>query len=455
MTTRILLVKPDVKYPVKKQGEHGDVGIPLGLMYLAGYVRDHNDTEVAIRDYRLEHAQGKPRDLEQDLAEFDVIGVSACTVESPDGLKILEQAKKMGKTTVMGGLFPTFNRESVLETGFMDYVVRGEGELGLSDLVRALQGKTPLEQTKGVSFVREETIIDNPDQPLIEDLDSLSPAYDLINVGDYQEFTSTAPIYSARGCPMTCKFCTLNEMWRFKHRARSYESILQELEMLKELGFDRVHFKDETVTVNRKYTKGLFREIERANLGLSFKAKSRINHVEEGLVRQMVRAGLDTIHTGVESVSENALQLMDKGYKPEDIARAFEIVLGNGSQINPVYMFSWEGETPSDLVANSRFIEQMGKRKGVISYISFVTPHPGTGLEDHPGFRVLTRDYSRYTHKQPVAVPVSLGENGLRLMIDAYHGVTQAIGMRYVNPRINEEYLKTLELRLKGGKIAA
>jgi len=456
MTTKILLTKPEVKYPVEKHGSGGDVGIPLGLMYLAGYARDNNDCEVSIKDYRLERTQGKPRNLERDLADFDIVGTGACTSESPDALHILETAHSMGKITVAGGLYPTFNRQSVLGTGFVDYVVRGEGEKAFSDLIKVINGRLSLEQARGISFIRNGQVVDTPDQPLLEDLDSLElPAYDLINARDYQHLNTTAPIYSARGCPMTCKFCTINEMWRFKHRARSYDSIIGELEFLKGLGFDRVNFKDETVTVNRKWTQGLFEEIEKANLGMKLKAKSRINHIEPDLVRQMVKAGVDTIHTGVESVSGKTLELMDKGYRPELIEGAFETVLDNGININPVYMFSWQGETPEDLKANADFIKRMGSKDRVITYISFVTPHPGSGIEHDSGLQVLTEDLSRYTHKQPVAVPLSLGKNGLRMMVDEYHRVTEAIGMQHVNPRVDGEYLKTLELRLKGGKIAA
>jgi len=457
MTTRLLLVKPDVKYPVKKQGSGGDVGVPLGLLYLGAYARQYNDVEVRVKDYRLDHALGKPRNLEQDFNRENIIGTGACTAESPDALNILKQAKKQEKITVMGGLYSTFNIDSVLNTGHVDYVVRGEGEKGLSNLLRALEGKISLEEAKGISYKKDGRIVHNPDQPLIEDLDSLPmPAYDLIPVHEYIKFGS-APIYSARGCPLTCKFCTLNEMWRFKHRARSFDNILQEIEMVKSFGFKRAHFKDETLTINRKRAIGLFKEIERANLGLSYKGKSRINNIDEEIVQQGVRAGLDTIHTGVESISQETLRRMGKGVNVNSVRRAFDIVLNNGANINPVYMFSWIGETEQDLLDNSRFIKEMGQRKGVITYISFTTPHPGSGIENEVGLEILTKDYSRYTHKQPVAVPRSLGKNGLRLMVDQYHGLAESIGMQHVNPQIDPQYLnKILTREMKGGlEIAA
>ena len=459
MTAKLLLAKPDVKYPVKKQGAWGDVGVPLGLLYLGAYVRENNNVDVTVKDYRLNHALGKVRNLEKDMANVDIVGVGACTSEVPDALNILKQAKQMGKITIMGGIYPTFNINSVLDTGYVDYIIRGEGEIGLSGLLGAIGGKIPLNKVKGISFKRNDQTINNPNQELIENLDDLPmPAYDLVSMQDYAKLTS-ASIYSARGCPMTCKFCTLNDMWRFRHRKRSPENIIKELEMLKGFGFERVNFKDETVTIDKKRAMELFKEIEKANLGMSYKAKSRINQIDEKLLKQMIRAGLNTIHTGVESVSQNSLKSMGKEINADYIRNAFDIVLNNGININPVYLFSWIGETKQDLLRNAQFIEEQGKRKGVISYISFLTPHPNSNIDNDSGLEILTNDLSRYNHKQPVAVPKSLGQDGLKLMVDLYHQITENIGMQGFNPKIDPEYLEEIlnkqKNSLKGGLLEA
>lgn len=454
MTTKILLAKPDIKYPVKKQGVWGDVGVPLGILYLGAYVRENNTTEIRIKDYRLDHALGKKRNLEEDINKVDVVGVGACTSEVPDALNILKQSKKMGKITVMGGIYPTFNSGEVLNTGYIDYVVRGEGEIGFSKLLKSLNGKIPLTEVNGISFKRNGQIITNPDQELIENLDELPmPAYDLVSMEDYARFTS-APIYSARGCPMTCKFCTLNDMWKFKHRKRSPENVIKELEMLKTFGFDKINFKDESITLDRKRAIELFRAIEKANLGMEYKAKSRITQVDDELLSQMARAGLNTIHTGVESVSQNSLRSMGKGINADYIQKSFDAILNKGINVNPVYLFSWIGESKGDLLRNVQFIERQGKRKGVITYISFITPHPNSKIDNLNGLEILTDDFSRYNHKQPVAIPASLGSDGLRFMVDLYHQVAENIGMQDYNPKVDQEYLEEILNKresLKGG----
>lgn len=456
MIARLVLTKPDVKYPVKRQGVWGDVGVPLGLLYLGAFVRENNNVDVSVRDYRLEHALGKTRNFERDFSNANAVGAGACTCESPDALHILKQAKRMGKTTIMGGLYATFNAYDVLNTGFVDFVVRGEGESALSDLLKALNNKMPLDEVKGISYRKNGRVVHHPDQELIEDLNSLPiPAYDLIPVDEYVRFT-TAPIYAGRGCPRTCKFCTLNEMWSFKHRKRSFDNILREIKMLRDFGFKRVHFKDENIALDRNWAIGLFRELEKAQLGVRFKAKSRINQIDEELLQQMMRAGLDTIHTGVESVSQKTLDRMGKEINQASIKSSFDLMLKNGCKVNPVYLFGYPGETEQDLRTNAEFIREIGQRQGVITYISFMTPHPGSSIEwqEIAEMDILTRDYSRYTHKQPVAVPISLlGMGGLMLMVEQYHEIVEHTGMQDVNPRIDPAYLEqVLKTRTSSAK---
>lgn len=439
MVKRVLLTKPIVRFPVKKQGQGGDVGIPLNLLYLAAHLRENSSVEVDIKDYRLEQAQGRERDLRRDFEDYDVIATGACTVESPDADHMLHVAKNMGKTTVYGGLYPTFNDERVLSSGVVDYVVRGEGELPFTNLINALNGKGDPTSVSGTSLVRNGIVIQNKRANSVEDLDRLPlPAYDLVSLGEYVPFTSGS-IYSSRGCNMGCNFCSLNKMWGYSYRHRSVDNILEELEILKNAGFERVHFKDESVTLDPRFAGDLFGALQSANFGLKYKVKSRINQVSPELLEQMVLAGVDTVHTGIESISSEELKRIQKGVSVDSIKRNVNEILGAGLRLNPVYIFGLPGQTVTDLEETSEFIYEVGSNPNVITYISFMTPHPGTVSED--GLRVLTGDFSRYTHKQPVCFPESLGYSGFRRMIDKYHDLSERTNTVAVNPPVNKTYL--------------
>lgn len=446
MNRRVALVKPEVAYPVKKQGYAGDVGIPLGLLYLAGYVREHNGADVRIIDQRLQRSLGNSQGLEDAIGDAEIVGVGACTAEAPGAFQVMCKAKRLGRITIMGGIYPTFNTEEVLRSGVVDYVVRGEGELGFSKLLKAIDGKMRFEEVPGLTFLRDGSIFHTSATEMVKDLNTIPmPAYDLIPMETYAQM-SPAAIYAARGCPKACEFCTLNELWDFKYRKRSIDNVLTELQLFKEYGFKRVHFKDETITLNQRWCGELFDAIGNANLGISYKVKSRIDGINDPLLKRMKLGGVDTIHTGIETTSQTNLNSMSKQITVKEIESAFDMLQQNGLKINPVYLFGWIGQTEEDLNRDAEFIAKTAQRGNVITYISFLTPHPGSHLTRimNGDLIVLSRDYARYTHKQPVAVPRSLGREGLDLMVKEYHHLREACNAKDVNPIIDESYLQSV-----------
>ncbi|MBU2638331.1 MAG: B12-binding domain-containing radical SAM protein [Nanoarchaeota archaeon] len=440
---KVLLTTPLVKHPVKRIGAAGEVGIPAGLLYLAAYVREHNPKiEVNIQTNRLNQYKGIERNMERDFANYDVIATGACTSEYPDALLMLRKAKEKGKITVMGGIFPTTNAEFVLNSGVVDYVIRGEGEATFLELVRKISEEVETRDIEGLSFMKEGQILHNSDRELIEDIDSIPiPAYDLVDMKTYAQIT-TGPIYSARGCAKSCKFCTLNEHWKYRYRARSIQNVVAEIELLRDYGFKRIHFKDEILTVDRKRAIELFKRLQ--EYGLQFKGKSRIDTIDEELLGVMCNGGLDTLQFGIENISQKALNSMRKGIKSTDIKRTVEMVRAY-CNINPVFLFGWGGETQDTLLENSAYIEEVGIKERVIPYISFMTPHPGSQQVANPELEILTHDFNYYTHKLPIAVPRSLGSQGLRMMIAYFNYLSSITGTAHLNPPIQEDYIERVE----------
>lgn len=443
MKLKALLTTPLVKHPVKKNGEAGEVGIPVGLLYLASYIREHNtNIEINIQTNRLNQYKGIERNMERDFTDYDIIATGACTSEYPDALRMLTKAKEMGKVTVMGGIFPTTNAEFVLGSGVVDYVVRGEGEATFLELLTRISERTETRKIEGISYMGETEIIHNNGRNMIEHIDDIPlPAYDLVDMKTYAKIT-TGPIYSARGCAKSCKFCTLNEHWQYEHRARSIENVIAEIELLSSYGFSRIHFKDEILTVDRKRAIELFTKLQ--DYGLRFKGKSRIDTIDEELLEVMSNAGLDTLQFGVENISQKALNSMRKGIRISDIKQTLEMV-SSYCKINPIFLFGWAEETQDTLLENSGYIEEIGTKEGVIPYISFMTPHPGSHLFSIPELEILTYDLNCYTHKLPVAVPKSLGRHGLRMMVEQFNYLSALTGTAHLNPPIQESYIKRLE----------
>ncbi|MFX1485168.1 MAG: B12-binding domain-containing radical SAM protein, partial [Promethearchaeota archaeon] len=164
---------------------------PLGILSLAAYLRDHDDSlELKIIDCQAERISW--HELEEHIEQFQpniVAPSSLATCNAYRGLRTIGMAKTIDPdiTTIVGGQHYTeLDKESLEAYPELDIVIRGEGEMTLLEVVRALQGKMSLTEVKGITFRHDGKIIETPDRPLIENLDDLPfPAYDL--VGEYMK----------------------------------------------------------------------------------------------------------------------------------------------------------------------------------------------------------------------------------------------------------------------------
>ena len=434
---RILLVKPPVKYPIKNE----DVGMPLGLFCLSSYIKHNNPgVEISIFDCRLEKLNGTEYLLEKEIEKSDVIATSACTSEFNSACRILRMAKLKGKTTVIGGFFPTCNPEITFNFGHVDYLVRGEGEVTFSELVDFFNGKSRLADIKGISYIRNSRIVHNPDRPPIEDLNVLPmPDYETY-AKKYINFTEGS-IYSSRGCSNNCLFCSIRQFWNGCNRARSVENTIKEIELLASMGFEHVNFKDETMNLNKKRTLDI---LERAKCNdVDFKIKLMPCDLPSGFLRKAVSCGVDCIQIGVESVVPVSIKEMRKRRLQNGaLEEKMNEILALGCKLNPIYLFGWPGETEQTLSLAKDSILKWAINDNVIMYLSFTTPHPGTEFffSSRNSMNILSMDLDRYTHTFPVAVPFSLGMKGLGKLISTYHETVEEGGISKLNPPIPFEH---------------
>ncbi|MDG6220607.1 MAG: radical SAM protein, partial [Candidatus Thermoplasmatota archaeon] len=222
---RVLLVKPS--------GRHGlsfafDI-IPTGLEYIAAYIEDVVE-EVNIIDLEME---SKPvRQTAEgffDKLKPDLVGISMSATEHTEGLEIAKWAKERGAMTVLGGYHPTAIPDELLSHPQVDFIVRGEGEKTMRELI--LQGSAV--GVKGVSYRDGNKIVHNPEREFIDNLDDLPfPArhlrrhrYHLTLQRDREHDVLT----TSRGCWGRCNFCCEPSMSGSHQRYRSPENVLAEI----------------------------------------------------------------------------------------------------------------------------------------------------------------------------------------------------------------------------------
>src|SRR3989344_8779972 len=219
---RIVFIQPKVKYP-------GNSFLPLGIGYLAAFLTEQGHQ---IKIFDLEVQKISDEKLLENIREFkpEIVGFTS-TIAS------MQEAKRLGKIfsnhfpwILYGGPQPTLNPEDFLLSE-NSIVVRGEGEITLSELCGVLSGAGDFSQIKGVSFLKDGKPFHNPERELIKDINIIPfPARHLYPLSSYEMHLKdkrATNIITSRGCPFECVFCY--NMGGRVYRPRSAENVLAEL----------------------------------------------------------------------------------------------------------------------------------------------------------------------------------------------------------------------------------
>lgn len=308
---------------------------PLQLGYLASSLRETRRHEVEILDLGIEETLPEV-ELINLFSDFDIVGVYFVTMNWETGLNLCALAKSQGLITMTGGPHAGLNPEQVLACGVVDYVLIGESDYTIIEVIDALERGEPVSAIKGIAFNKNGRPIRTPvrsQKPLLDDLPL--PARDLMPMSKYRLQTNDTSVLASRGCPYPCSFCAIRLMSDRSYRSRSPSLVMDEAEfVIKEYGFEKITFFDDIFTINRKYTLQLVDEMRARKIGFPWSCETRVDRVDRQLLRQMHAAGCYQIFYGVESGSQRILDSMSKGTTVTEIKEAIKLTKDSG--INPV-----------------------------------------------------------------------------------------------------------------------
>jgi radical SAM superfamily enzyme YgiQ (UPF0313 family) len=376
---RVLLVNPGYR-----RNRVEAVLPPLGLAFLAAAVRGRGD-EVRILDLNLDGVSGEA--LTRMLHQFQphLVGITAMTLSYNRALALAVEVGKVrpGTGVVMGGVQATINPEQPLKDGPVDWVVYGEGEATLVELLEHLSGGRALATIPGLAWRDGHRVAVNPARPPLGDLDSLPvPAYDLLEMHQYsspQSFVRPlAAMFTSRGCPFHCTFCDAHLVHGRSYRYHSPARVVEEMAYLKaRFGVRQVVFKDSEFTLNRRRTEGICDQLLELKLGLVWSCNSRAETVDLALLRKMKAAGCRLIQVGVESGSQSILDNLKKKLTVEQIKEAFRAARQAGIRTVANCMVGLPGETREDFAKTLALVKKI---KADYLNVNFITPFPGTEL---------------------------------------------------------------------------
>lgn len=254
---KVLLINP---YWEKKEGgiwkEVASCALPVGLGIIAACLEKAG---VLVKIFDAS-ASGMDNNNFRDIItkeRFDYFGITSTSFIFAEAVKIASICKTCcpESKVIFGGVHPTILPEDVLNNKHVDYVVRGEGEVSMVELVKTANP----ESVAGVSYRQNGKVIHNPARPLIKNLDSLPfPAYHLFPMKKYHPAlggyrrTPAINMISSRGCLGKCTFC-YKDMFGVMTRMRSPENLVEEIELLTgNYGIKEITFYDDSFIVSKK-----------------------------------------------------------------------------------------------------------------------------------------------------------------------------------------------------------
>jgi len=364
---------------------------PINLAQLAAYVRERLGVEVEIWDYGV--GRYRPEHLRAQLARFapEAVGFTAMTpiVKSAARLaQVVKEANRDTVTVVGGPHLSAIPERTLAEFPAFDVGVIGEGEQALADICQAIQrGDGTPRGLAGTVYRENGEIKLGPQREMLANLDALPfPARDLIDFSLYQGSSSPGlssklrnitELFTSRGCPVHCFFCGSYVTHRGKVRFRSARHVLDEVrECVERYGVDHFTIDDDTFTYGRERLTEICRGLR--EIGVSWDCDSRVNNVDEDLLRLMAESGCVKIAFGVESGSPRMLELVRKRITIEQIENAFRASRRAGILTSAFIMIgSHPSETPEEFEQTFRLMLRI-KPDFVMVYVA--VPYPGTDL---------------------------------------------------------------------------
>lgn len=353
---RVLLINPLAQFNYKAPVA------PLGLLSIATVLKERGHTVKFIN--RCFDKTWIASVL--DSFTPDICGISFISSRSiSDGIKVSRTVRKYGIPIVWGGPAASANYQAALETGLCDYVSIGEGELTWLEIVSTLENHGEISALKGLAFIGETGVVTkNEDRPLadLEDLPVLDWSLDDPSryLHSYLCCKKMTYLYSSKGCPGNCAFCSNPSFHQHRYRKRPTEKVLEEIRFLIEnYGLDGVYFSDECWRIKKTDVHEFCEKIKTSGLSFYWGAEARIGLLDKEDLQMMYDCGCRWLFFGIESGSPEMLKRIKKGISLDRIREDIRNCNGVGITSIASVIIGYPEETPSQLMDTIQLMQDL------------------------------------------------------------------------------------------------
>lgn len=359
---------------------------PLGLAYIVA-ILEKNNIEVKVLDDYIEDLGHKGILEKVKELKPDIVGITCLTPSADEVYTLAKEIKDENPeiTIVLGNVHASYFAENILKEKIADIIVHFEGEYTFLELVKNLENNKDISKIKGISFLKDSTVINTPPRPFIEDLDELPlPAWHRFPIKFYRfpPFVSSEkeilPVLASRGCPSKCIHCSAVKTMGKKYRKRNPKKVVDEIEFLIEkYGVKQIVFLDATFGLQKKHGMEICSEIISRNINKKIKwaCETRPDVVDKEILKKMYEAGCRRICYGFESGVQLLLDALEKGFTVEEAKKAAKYTKEVGIKTIGSIIFGTPGETDNTIKQTINFTKNLD-----LDYVKLhmLTPFPGT-----------------------------------------------------------------------------
>lgn len=386
-----------------------------GIFFIAGMLIN-SGYSVEVLDFHaydryLRYTEGRKIEISDiqnaiKTKRTKVFGISSKTVAIDRALKIAEVIREYHPDAVIlfGGLHPTLYGEKLLEehSNVIDFVIQGEGEHSVLELMEYLKGKRPLNEVKNLLYTNQNGEMIKNEKRLVTDIDIDNlpyPAYELI----CQESNPIVPrVLSARGCPHGCAFCSITHYYEKKFKLREPKSVVDEIEyMHKNFGIEFYCLGDLTFLINRDYSREICNQLIQRKLNhVKWWCQTTIGRLNREDLEIMKQAGCIQVAFGVEADDQKILNNVDKPILYEKTESQCRMVKEAGLTVQTYWLIGLGGDTKETVerrIQQIRYFIRNGLTDSI--HISVPVPFPGTPIWNHPekfGYQIVHKNFSEY-----------------------------------------------------------
>jgi len=386
--------------------------LPLNLLYVAQAARAAGVEPVLFDAMSLNSGWEEIRaEIRRRRPAWVGSYAITATIEACLELGRLVKQELPDATYVLGGVHPTFMWKELLELpdSPVDFVVRGEGEQTVEELLRALVAGADPAGVAGLAYRREGQACASGSRPFLSDLEAYPAAFDIVDWSIYRYFVipggRLGAVATSRGCNYTCTFCSQQKFWSRSWRGRSPRAVVDEIRRLNDdYGVNVILFSDEYPTADADRWEEILDRIIALDRELYLLMETRAADIvrDRAILPKYRRAGVVHVYVGLEATEQATLERIDKRSSVEEGRESLRLIREHGMLSETSFVLGFPEETAASVRSTleaARFFDPD------MAHFLAITPWPYSDLYHEVRDRIAVTDYAKYNLIEPIIEP--------------------------------------------------